>query len=72
MEVNHFSFLSKESDIEKGEDLYNTDVHNLLTRKYYDDLLFLYDFKTVNNLNIIYDESKNTNFLEKVPTEYVK
>jgi hypothetical protein len=72
MEVNHFSFLSKESNIEKGEDLYNTEIHNLLTRKYYDDILFLYDFKTVNNLNIIYDESKNTNFLEKVPTEYVK
>lgn len=72
MELNHFSFLTKESKIEKGEDLYNTEVHSLLTRKYYDDILFLYDFKTINNLNIIYDESKYTNFLERVPSEYVK
>ena len=35
-------------------------------------ILCLYDFNTVNNLGIVYDESKNTNFLEKVPKEFVK
>ena len=28
-------------------------------------------FKTVNNLGIVYDESKNSNFLEKVPKEFI-
>ena len=31
-----------------------------------------FDFKNVNNLGIVYDESKHTNFLEKVPKEYIK
>jgi len=72
MEINHLSFLSKESNIEIGEELYKSEIHNLLIRKYYDDILFLYDFKTINNLNIVYDESKNNNFLEKVPEKYIK
>jgi hypothetical protein len=55
-----------------GEELYKSEIHNLLIRKYYDDILFLYDFKTINNLNIVYDESKNNNFLEKVPEKYIK
>jgi hypothetical protein len=72
MEINYLSFLSKESNIEIGEELYKSEIHNLLIRKYYDDILFLYDFKTINNLNIVYDESKNNNFLEKVPEKYIK
>jgi hypothetical protein len=72
IDINHFSILSKESDIEKGKILYESEIHNLLIHKFYDDVLCYYDFKTINNLGIIYDESKNTNFLEKVPTEYVK
>ena len=72
IDISHFSILSKESDIEKGKILYESETHNLLLHKFYDDVLCYYDFKTINNLGIIYDESKNTNFLEKVPTEYVK
>ena len=72
IDINHFSILSKESDIEKGKILYESEIHNLLIHKFYDDVLCYYDFKTINNLGIIYDESKNTNFLERVPIEYVK
>jgi hypothetical protein len=56
----------------KGKELYESELHNLVIRDYYDDLLFLYDFKTINNIGIVYDESKNTNFLEKVPQKYIK
>ena len=31
-----------------------------------------YNFETMNNLGIVYDESKYTNFLELVPKDYVK
>lgn len=72
VDMNHFSILSRESDIEKGKELYHSEIHNLLIRNFYDDILCYYDFKTINNLGIVYDESKNTNFLEKVPSEYVK
>jgi hypothetical protein len=72
VDMNHFSILSRESDIEKGKELYHSEIHNLLIRYFYDDILCYYDFKTINNLGIVYDESKNTNFLEKVPSEYVK
>jgi hypothetical protein len=72
MDINHFSFLNNISDISKGLDLYESEIHNLVIKNYYDDVLFLYDFKTVNNIGIVYDESKNTNFLEKVPEKYIK
>ena len=72
MDINYFSFLNNVSDIDKGKELYESELHNLVIRDYYDDLLFLYDFKTINNIGIVYDESKNTNFLEKVPQKYIK
>jgi hypothetical protein len=72
MDINHFSFLNNVSDIDKGKELYESELHNLVIRNYYDNLLFLYDFNTINNIGIVYDESKYTNFLEKVPEKYIK
>jgi hypothetical protein len=72
MDINHFSIINRISDINIIRDLYYGEIHNLLLTKSYDDILCFYDFKTVNNLGIVYDESKYTNFLEKVPLEYVK
>ena len=72
IDVNHFSFLNNVSEISKGIDLYESEIHNLVIKNYYDDVLFLYDFKTINNIGIVYDESKYTNFLEKVPEKYIK
>lgn len=72
LDISHLSFISKEKNIERAKEIYENDTHNLPIRKYYNDILFYFDFKTVNNLDIIYDESKYTNFLEKVPSEYVK
>jgi hypothetical protein len=71
-DINHFSILQRISDINIIRDLYYGEIHNLLLSKSYDDLLCFYDFKTINNLGIVYDESKYANFLEKVPVEYIK
>jgi hypothetical protein len=72
MDINHFSIITRSCDIEVIRDLYYGEIHNLLLSKSYDDILCFYDFKTINNIGIIYDESKYTNFLEKVPIEYIK
>ena len=72
MDINHFSIVNRTSDINVIRDLYYGETHNMLLSKSYDDILCYYDFKTLNNLGIVYDESKYTNFLEKVPIEYIK
>lgn len=72
LDMNHFSVISKTSKIKDIRELYNIEMNKILTKKCYDNILCLYDFKTVNNLGIIYDESKHTNFLERVPKEFIK
>lgn len=72
MDVNHLSILMSTSNINDAVDVYGNEPETLLNRRYYDNLICLFDFKSVNNLGIVYDESKYTNFLEKVPKEYIK
>ena len=72
MDISHFSILNNIGDIEIGKDLFETPPHGLLWKKYYEDIICFYDFENKNNLGIIYDESKYTNFLERVPSEYIK
>jgi hypothetical protein len=72
VDMKHLSIIINTSNINDIRELYNVEMNKILTRKRYEDILCLYDFKSVNNLGIIYDESKNTNFLEKVPKEFVK
>ena len=72
MDISLFSIIMRTSSIDIIEDyLKENEVHVLPFKKCYDDILCYYDFKTVNNLGIIYDESKNTNFLERVPKDFV-
>jgi hypothetical protein len=71
MEINHFSIITNSSDIDLAKDLYKTEPENLVGKPYYNDILCLYDFKTQNNIDIFYDESKNSNFLEKVPKLFI-
>lgn len=72
MDIKHLSIVTGTSNIEDINELYHLDVCEILKSKIYDNIVCYYDFKNVNNLGIVYDESKNTNFLEKVPKEYVK
>jgi hypothetical protein len=52
--------------------LFVEDTNNLNKIDEYNKVIFNYDFNTVNNQGIIYDNSKNTYFVEKVPTEFIK
>lgn len=72
MDILLFSIIMRISSIDVIEDyLKESEIHVLPFKKCYDDILCYYDFKTVNNLGIIYDESKHTNFLERVPKDFV-
>ena len=71
VEFSHFMLLENTNNIEIIKEIYETETINLLKKDYYNDIICLYDFKTVNNIGIVYDESKNSNFLEKVPEEFI-
>ena len=71
VDYEFFSILKNETDIEKIKDIHESKNEKLVTKDYYNNILCLYDFQTINNIGIIYDESKNTNFLERVPSEFV-
>lgn len=71
IDLNYFSIINGFSDIKISKELYTTNSSELINKKYYKDILCLYDFKTINNLGIVYDESKYSNFLEKVPPTLV-
>lgn len=71
-DIFHLSYIIDTNKIEDVDDIWNKNTKDLVTLNYYDNILFLYDFKTINNIGIIYDESKYNNFLEKVPNELIK
>lgn len=71
VEYDYFTILTNISDINHIEDLHKTKNGDLINKEYYNEILCLFDFETINNIGIVYDESKNTNFLEKVPSEFV-
>jgi len=72
MDINHLSYLSKNSDINIAKEIYESETSQLPTIKQYKDILFYYNFEFINNLGIVYDESSYNNFLERVPQEYIK
>jgi hypothetical protein len=71
VEYEFFSIIKNLSDIEDVKFIHNSKNEKLINKKYYNNILCLYDFKTINNIGRVYDESKNTNFLEEVPSEFV-
>jgi len=71
VEYNFFSMIKNESDIEKARNLHLLKNEQLIDKYYYGNILCLYDFQTINNIGIVYDNSKYTNFLEKVPSEFI-
>lgn len=70
-DIKHLSFIENHIDINVTKDTIMTSVEKMLNKTHYEDILFLFDFKYKNNFNIILDESKNTNFMEKLPLEFL-
>lgn len=70
-DIYHFSIITDTSDIKVAKAVYETEGEKLISNPKYKDILCLYNFRTINNIGIIFDESKNNNFLEKVPEKFV-
>lgn len=71
VDYNFFSMVKNESEIEKVREIHSLKNEQLITKNYYSNILCLYDFEIINNIGIVYDNSKYTNFLEKVPSEFI-
>jgi hypothetical protein len=72
VDINSLFFLEDIVDIKTVKKIHETNIDNLNKIDEYNKLIFNYEFNTVNNQGIIYDNSKNTYFVEKVPTEFIK
>ncbi len=71
-DIFHLSYIVDSSEINDITNIYDKNTKDLVNIRYYENILFYYDFKTINNIGIIYDESKYTNFLERTPKELIK
>lgn len=66
MDVELFFILENISEIDVVKKFVSLSPDKFPTYKVYKNLLCYYDFQILNNLGIIYDESSNKNFLEKI------
>lgn len=71
MDIYYLNVVQGTSDINTAKELYETNVDKIVNLECYKDILCLYDFENINNLGIVYDESSNSNFLERVPDEFI-
>jgi hypothetical protein len=71
VDYEFFSILKNEREIGKVKELHESKNEKLISMDFYDNILCLYNFKTINNIGIVYDDSKYTNFLERVPSEFL-
>ena len=65
-------FLEDETDIDIVKKINETEVSNLNKLPEYEKIIFNYDFDTENNQGIIFDNSSNSYFLERIPKNFIK
>lgn len=71
MDIEFFTIIKNQIKIDDVKTIHEIKTQELCYKPFYNDILCIYNFNTINNLGIVYDESKNTNFLEKVPKEFI-
>jgi hypothetical protein len=71
-EINSLFFVEDIIDIDISKKIYNTPTEKLIELDEYKNIIFNYDFNTINNQGIIYDNSSNNFFVEKIPTEFIQ
>jgi len=72
VDIDTLFFMEDITDIDIVKKVYETDVNNLNKLDEYKNIIFNYDFNTINNQGIIYDNSANAFFIEQVPSEFIK
>jgi hypothetical protein len=71
VDINHFSVIKNSTIIANSKSIYKSKDYDIIKKRFYSEILFFYDFETTNNIGVVYDNSKNTHFLEKVPNQFV-
>lgn len=72
LDINNLFFVENITNIETIKKIHETDINNLNKIEEYKNLIFNYDFDTVNNQGIIFDNSSNNYFVEKVPNQFIQ
>lgn len=70
-EIDKMQFIEGNTDIETSKKVFETKVEDIITLDEYNDIVFSYDFNIENNQGIIYDNSKNNYFVEKIPQNFL-
>ena len=65
-------FVKNIIDIDVVKEIAETDSSNLNKLEEYKNIIFNHEFDTVNNEGIVFDNSENTFFAEKIPSFFVK
>lgn len=71
IDVDYLLMVDNLSDDMVIVDIINTETEKLVGKSYYSNILSLHNFKKSNNMGFVYDESMYTNFLERVPSEFI-
>lgn len=72
VDIDNMFFVEDITDMDIVQKIYNTEVEDLNKLDEYKNIIFNYKFDTINNQGIIFDNSANTFFVEKVPTQFIK
>lgn len=66
------NFVEDIIDIDVIKKISETKSSDLNKLKEYKNIIFNHEFDTVNNEGIVFDNSENTFFAEKIPTFFIK
>jgi hypothetical protein len=71
-DIKKMFFVKNIIDIDVVKEIAETDSSNLNKLEEYKNIIFNHEFDTVNNEGIVFDNSENTFFAEKIPSFFVK
>ena len=71
-DIKKMFFVEDVIDIDVVKKIAETESSNLNKLKEYKNIIFNHEFDTVNNEGIVFDNSENTFFAEKIPSFFIK
>jgi len=72
VDIENMYFIEDCTDIDILKKIGETNDSNLNKLEEYEKIIFKYSFDTINNQGIIFDNSKNNYFVERIPKEFIK
>ena len=72
VDIDTMFFVEDITDIDVIKKIYETNVSDLNKLEEYKNIIFNYEFDTINNQGIIFDNSSNSYFVERIPKDFIK